>query len=196
MGAISLKYKSKSGNLTAPGDVDPGAMIPLATISVGAGGASSIDFTSIPSVYQHLQIRAIARSNRASANDSMKMTFNSDTTNNYAFHYLYGDGSTAVGDGTANYSSIALLEAAGNNATSGIFGVSIIDILDYSNTSKYKTTRNLGGDDRNGSGLVSLTSGLWQNTNAITTISIIPFTGTSFLQYSHFALYGIKRAGA
>ena len=177
-----------SGHLFAPS----GAYDSIATSTVGSGGTSSITFSSIPSTYQHLQIRAIARTDRAGAVDSIKMRFNSDTTANYAFHYLYGDGSTAVGDAGPNTSYMALLEATGNTATSGIFGAFVTDILDYDNTSKYKTVRNLGGDDRNGSGLMSLTSGLWQSTSAITSITIFPFTGPNFVQYSSFALYGIK----
>ena len=31
----------------------------IATVTVGGGGAASIEFTSIPGTYQHLQIRGI-----------------------------------------------------------------------------------------------------------------------------------------
>jgi hypothetical protein len=66
--------------------------------------------------------------------------------------------------------------------------------LDYANTNKYKTTRSIGGNDNNGSGFVSLISGLWLSTSAISNIEIIPLNGTLWTQYSHFALYGIKGA--
>jgi hypothetical protein len=65
-----------------------------------------------------------------------------------------------------------------------------MDILDYANTNKFKTTRTLEGYDANGSGNVSLTSGLWQSTSAINSITITA-VGT-FNQYSQFALYGVK----
>jgi hypothetical protein len=73
-----------------------------------------------------------------------------------------------------------------------VFGTFIIDILDYANTSKYKTQRGLGGADLNGSGYISFNSGNWRNTNAITSISLTPLYGSQFAQYSSFALYGIK----
>ena len=66
----------------------------------------------------------------------------------------------------------------------------IIDILDYANTSKYKTVRIALGSDRNGSGEVGLFSGLWQSTAAVTTIAIN--CGQNYTTTSQFALYGIK----
>jgi hypothetical protein len=83
--------------------------------------------------------------------------------------------------------------------TGGTFGVSIIDILDYANTNKYKTFRNLNGNDINGTiasvgGYISLLSGLWMKTNAITSLKFAPVNGTTFTQYSQFALYAVKGA--
>ena len=80
------------------------------------------------------------------------------------------------------------------NSTSNVFASNVVDILDAFNTSKYKTIRNLNGDDTNGSGIIALASGLWQNTNAITSISISTNGYGDFSQYSHVALYGIKGA--
>jgi hypothetical protein len=193
MGAISLKYKSKSGNLTAPGDVDPGAFIPIATTTVGVGGSATITFSSIPQEYEHLQIRVMCQINIGDADFGIR--FNSDTGSNYTKHqvYTYGSG-TPIATGTASTSSIPGGVSYSNTANT--FGVAVIDILDYANTSKYKTTRVLTGSDANGSGFIFYRSGVWMNTNAISSISLIQTSGSSFQQYSSFALYGIKRAGA
>jgi hypothetical protein len=196
MASISLKYKSKQGTLTAPGDVDPGAMIPIATVTVGSGGASSVDFTSIPQVYEHLQIRCLVRGDRASTRIDVAMRYNSDSgTNYYAVHALEGNGTSAsaYADSTNNRNIPGYVSAG--SATASVFGTEIIDILDYGNTNKYKTFRSLGGVDVNGSGYISLRSGLWLSTSAISSISFFP-DGGNFAQYSSFALYGIKRAGA
>jgi len=72
-----------------------------------------------------------------------------------------------------------------------IYAVSVIDILDYANTSKNKTIRALDGMDANGSGQVILNSGLWINTAAITSVTL-QASASSFTTASHFALYGIK----
>ena len=165
----------------------------IATVTVGSGGASNVEFTSIPGTYTHLQIRLIARESASVTNDYIYSQFNGDTASNYATHQLSGDGSSA---GAGAFTSIAqnfLQRITGANASSSIFGTMIIDVLDYANTNKYKTIRQLGGFDANGSGLIYFVSGLWQNTNAITSIKITPGQG-NFVQYSHFALYGIKSA--
>ncbi len=66
-----------------------------------------------------------------------------------------------------------------------------LDILDYADTNKYKTCRLLWGQDLNGGGRVALQSANWQKTAAITQIDFSCATG-NFMQYSQFALYGIK----
>ena len=73
-------------------------------------------------------------------------------------------------------------------------GHNLCDILDYKSTSKFKTTRSLGGFDNNGSGIVHFTSGLWRSTNAVSSIKLYPQQGGIFAQYTSIALYGIKGA--
>lgn len=164
----------------------------IQTVAVGSGGQSTISFTSISGTYKHLQIRLIARGNNADLYDSLIFKVNSDTANNYTFHSLGGNGSTPSAGGVNPYGGFRGPEIAGATSTTGIFGVCVADLLDYTNTNKNKTMRMLGGVDRNGSGGISLTSGVWMSTAAITRIDITPVFGSTFVQYSSFALYGIK----
>jgi len=69
--------------------------------------------------------------------------------------------------------------------------VSILDIIDYADTSKYKTVRGFSGSDRNGAGNIFLISGLWLSTSAISTITLTA-DGTNWTTSTTFALYGIK----
>lgn len=163
----------------------------IATSIVGAGGTSAVTFTSIPSTFKHLQVRGIIRSTATGTDANARLRFNSDTGNNYRFHYLGGSGSAAyAGDsGAVSFGYAGLSSAA--SSTSGVFGVQVIDILDYASTSKYKTVRSLNGVDNNGSGYIELDSSLWMSTSAINSLSIF-FTSGNLAQYSHFALYGIK----
>jgi hypothetical protein len=166
----------------------------IATVSVGSGGQSSVAFTSIPSTYKHLQVRAISRSSRndSSAFATWVMNVNSDTGSNYTYHRLYGNGTSAGADGSGVYPSTYFYQMP-TVTTSNIFGVAVWDILDYASTSKNKTIRFLGGSDLNGNGYVSLGSGLWiNNTTAISSISLTIDGGSNFTQYSSFALYGIR----
>jgi hypothetical protein len=164
-------------------------MFPIAMVNVGSAGASFVEFTSIPNTYKHLQVRQITYGTQS---DNCAGQFNSDTGNNYARHFVYGDGSSAAaGAGTSiNYVNFGYVAGA-NSVGASMFSCAVTDILDYSSTSKYKTTRCLAGQDANGSGLMVLYSGLWLNTAAISNIKLFPGSG-SFSQYTQFALYGIK----
>ena len=167
----------------------------IATVTVGSGGSSTISFSSIPSTYKHLQIRAIARDNRADAGtSSLRLQFNSDTGSNYyTNHRITGSGSSAVAGAGATGAFILFTESASGNSTANCFSASVVDVLDYVNTNKYKTTRTLHGADLNdANGAVVFRSGLWMSTSAISTITITHNNGSNLVQYSQFALYGIK----
>jgi hypothetical protein len=160
-----------------------------------ATSTASVTFSSIPATYTHLQIRMIARDDRASStSDSGAFRFNSDSGNNYAYHALIGTGSTATVSAVDTYSRGLIDRLTASTAGASTFGVAVLDILDYANTSKYKTVRILGGYDNNGDGQIVLSSGLWQSTSAISSILIFPNVGSNWVQYSSFALYGIKGA--
>lgn len=170
----------------------------ISTVTVGSGGQSTITFSSIPSTYKHLQLRCSIQQVRSTYGISDGwIQFNSDTSTNYSWHELYGDGSTASAAQTGVSASFAeVSDGMWGTNTGGTFGISIIDILDYANTSKYKTVRALSGVDINGTlagygGRVGMMSSNWRSTSAISSIT---FTGGqgNFTQYSKFALYGIK----
>jgi hypothetical protein len=156
----------------------------IATTTVGVGGASTITFSSIPSTYQHLQIRATYN---FPANANLRMQLNG-ATNNTGLHYIYGDGSSVFAgrDTAGNIISLAV------GVSASTFYVQTLDLLDYANTNKNKVCRHLGGVDLNGSGAVYLASSLYETTSAVSSISITSNNGTNFSQYSSFALYGIK----
>lgn len=166
----------------------------LATYTVGSGGASYIEFAGLPTggQYTHLQIRGIVRSNRSAVEDQIKIQFNTDTGSNYAWHWLIGDGSSASAQNGTSTASPWAIESAGNTATASAFGALVLDVLDFSNTSKYKTLRGLSGYDGNGNGTVILGSNLWMNTSAINSIKLSPIYGSSINQYSQFSIYGVR----
>lgn len=180
----------------------------ISTVTVGSGGVSTIEFTSIPSTYTHLQIRYNGQTARSDFNgDALGMRMNSDGGNNYSFHILRMRENTSTGviaesGATQSQINFGYGSLIGSASSSIFFANGIVDILDYKNTDKYKTVKNLYGTDLNSStsigsvfSVVGFASGLWQNANAITSITLTSAaTGQDFKQHSQFALYGIKGA--
>lgn len=165
------------------------SMFPIATTTAGAGGIAAFDFINIPQTFTHLQLRVFGYSTLSASVDNLALYFNNDTGNNYATHSLYTNGSSALtyaGTSQARFYLPSLFPAA----TTSQFCSAIIDVLDYTNTSKYKTVRTLSGYDANGSGIVGLTSGLWMSTSAISRFS--GGTSANLAQYSRIDLYGIS----
>ena len=186
---LGIMASQISGHLWAP----EGAYDALATVTLSAATAS-VTFAGIPSGYKHLQIRYLAKTSRAAVNDYAKLEINADTTtSNYRSHTLSGSGSAVFAEAHAN-----AIEIGGfpGNTNADMFGVGVLDFLDYANTNKYKTIRTLDGFDQNstatGAGYIALQSGLWMSSSAITSIKITPGTGPNFVTYSSFALYGVK----
>jgi hypothetical protein len=198
MGIRSLKSASISTGTKSSKFWDQSTVLSsyesIATVNVGSGGVSSVSFSSIPSTYKHLQIRGIVRSDRVNSVEGFNYQLNGVSSSSYYYHRLYGDGSAAAADnagglGTGNSTG----QIPASTATANVFGVMVMDILDYQNTNKYKTTRSLLGFDSNGSGTIWFASGLYSaNTNAISSISFYGSSTSNISQYSSFALYGIK----
>lgn len=164
-----------SGRLWEP----QGAYDALSTVTVPSGGLASITFAAIPTGYKHLQIRGFT-------NVGGNIRFNGDTTtSNYRYHALFGTGSGSASATTAANNAYFPADAGGGTGWSA----DIMDILDYSNVTKNKTTRQLGGWDNNGSGTVWFASNLWMSTAAINSITI---SGSTYPQNSQFTLYGVK----
>jgi len=182
MPMLGIMASQISGHLFAPA----GAYDSLATVTLSASTAS-VTFAGIPADYKHLQIRGIL--NISGGDTEAKLTFNSDSTAaNYATHQIVGDGATVTATGAA---SSGFIKTGITNSTANIYGGMVTDILDYANTSKYKTVRTLAGVDLNGNGNMRFASGFYASTSAVTSITLTASSG-NFITYTSFALYGVK----
>lgn len=159
----------------------------IATTTVGAGGATSIDLTSIPSTFTDLVLLLSAR---ASGSDgTLAMTFNGVTTG-YSYRWLYADGSTP---GSNSGSTYYFGRISNSSNTASTFANQIITIPNYSGAANKTLTADAVSENNGTSALQTLIAGSWANTAAITSISMtVPF-GTSFAQHSTASLYGIKK---
>lgn len=167
------------------------------TILNSSVSSVTLDVSSLAALgYTNLQIRAVTRTDRAAADaGDAHMRFNGDTGANYSAHQVYGDGSTA---GSAAYSSQSFMYCTsplGPNNPSTSFTASIHDILEFANTSKYKSMRSLSGGAGYGAGHhapITMWGGSWRSTAAITSITITCAYGANFVANSRFTVYASK----
>lgn len=165
--------------------------IDLIQTTVLSSNQTSITFSSIPSTYKHLQIRAVSM-NTNTNQDHLTLRFNGNSSASYIDRYL-GSGGAAV-ESSSNSASQTAMRLLFSNAYNGstAWAISIIDILDYSSTSKNKTVRLSGGYNwPTQRTRVHLASGAWFNTSAVTSITIAALSD-SLLSASRFSLYGIR----
>lgn len=183
------------GVLASSVEIATGSFESIAT-ATGTGSADTITFSSIPSTFQHLQIRGITRNTTSGIRADFGVRLNGDTGNNYAYHIVTGNGSSASAFGTGSSNNMFVGWTPASSVSSDIVGATIIDILDYTSTIKYKTIRTISGSDFNlgtTDSAIRLSSGLWMNTSAISSVTLrAPFG--SWGTKTTFALYGIKGA--
>jgi hypothetical protein len=164
----------------------------LISTQVLGSSAASVTFSSIPSTYRHLQLRMTLKdSNGGSTMDAAYYTYNGDTAANYAWHYLRGNGS-GVNSSWSNTYANSIRGVATTLFTASAYSAHVMDILDYAQTTKYKTTRLLGGglNSTYSAYEVALNSGLWMSTAAITSVTVGAQSGQTLLSGSRFSLYG------
>jgi hypothetical protein len=184
-----IKYNSMSvGNLPSNEYLIQSHVLDAATAVI------EFNVTGLGSQFRHLQLVTSVRTNRSDADsDPVRIRFNSDTGSNYARHRLIAYLSTNLISGAAtsqNAMFITESAACANNAANIFAGV-VTDILDPFQTNKNKTIRSFGGNHASGWNAVELYSGFWNNTNAVTTITLTPLIGTNFVAGSRFSLYGV-----
>lgn len=163
----------------------------ISTVNLTSTSAS-VTITSIPSTFTHLQLRYVSRTaGYAASAGQAYLYFNDNRSTLYAFHGLYGSGSTPTSDASFNNSEFYTYAHAASNSHAAIWGCTVLDIFDYANSNKFKTTRAYGGYNNNSAGLIVLRSGLWRSTSTITSIVLTPQDG-HWAANSRFALYGIR----
>jgi hypothetical protein len=179
---------SAASNSATP-TVPPSAWDSIATFTA-SGGETTTTFSSIPQTYTHLQLRYTLSTGRY---NSLVLRCNGDTGANYSGHGMWGRENNTKGDyGNVGNDSIYVSYAA--NTPAGYPWIGITDIIDYTNTNKWKVMRGIVGGANNtttGYNGVESNSGMWQNTAAITSLT---FSIGALNAGSKIALYGIKGA--
>lgn len=159
-----------------------------------SSSSTSITFSNLSqyhSTYKHLQLRIVTRNTSNVGTGSLITRFNGDSANNYTYHALRGGGVSVTSEAVAPYNSILTSWNPHGGTDPGNWGVGIADILDWSSTNKNKTVRSFTGV-MSYANICAILSGVWRNTAAITSISIVAEDGNAFAAGSRYSLYGIR----
>jgi hypothetical protein len=159
----------------------------IASATVGAGGAASIDLTAIPSTFTDLKIELSSRLTTAS---EVQVRFNTLTTN-LSDRVLYA----IAGVGTASNTSATIrLATCSSTDTANAFGTAYIYVANYT-SSNYKSVVADSAQENNSSTAYTfyVNVGLWSSSSVITSVNLFPSSG-NFAQYSTATLYGILKA--
>lgn len=160
----------------------------IATVTVGSGGAATIQFTSIPATFTDLLIKLSGRTTHAALADSVYFTFNSSTSN-FSSRILYGDGGSASQFTQARYAG----SQSGSTATASTFASIDLYIPNYAGSNNKSYSVDAVTENNGSTAYAYLAAGLWSDTTAISGITLTPNAG-SFAQYSSATLYGIKNS--
>jgi len=164
--------------------------IPIATVTVGSGGAANIEFTSIPATYTDLVMFLSARTDRANYQDYIKLFFNNSTTSRTNIT-LFANNNTVSSESN---SDMRLGRADAASSTASTFGNCVLYIPNYAGSTN-KSSSSDGVTETNGTqAALAFDANLWSNTSAITSVKVEPGDGTNFVQYSTAYLYGISNS--
>jgi len=158
-------------------------------VVVGAGGQSSITFSSIPSTYTDLIVITSIRTS-STPSGAVTIAFNGSSAS-MTTRAIYGNGSS-----TASYSASNSLGGLVNisTTTSSTFANSQLYIPNYAGSTNKSSSMD-GVSENNATGANAfLNANLWSNTAAITSITLTPEGGDNIVQYSTAYLYGVSNA--
>ena len=160
----------------------------IETVTVGAGDAASIGFTSIPQTYTDLRIVLSLRNSNSSVIADVQ--FNGSSSN-LSSKYLIGSGSAA-----SSLSSGSILRTYGTDPTdytASVFSNLELYIPNYTGSSHKSVVADYVTENNATAGYLGFTSGLWASTSAITQVTIF-VSGGNVKQYSSASLYGILKS--
>jgi hypothetical protein len=165
--------------------------IKIKTITVGSGGSSSIDFTSIPQTFTDLKILISGRA--TSVDTDFFVTFNGSAVAQYNFVQMYGYVSGNGADRGSGQTSLNVGVTSGaSNSSASAFSANEINILNYALSTQYKAVGSLNVTENNGTvAYLNMKQGQWSNNSAITSLSLTCGNGI-WAEYTKVTLYGIK----
>jgi hypothetical protein len=165
----------------------------ISTITVGSGGASNIEFTSIPQTYTDLQILLSCRTAQAAITDDIYMILSGDVTTSYSGRILAGDGTSGSSFSYSASGGAFSGPVAGASATSNTFGNSLITIPNYAGSTNKSISYDAVTETNGTLGRQQIAANLFAKTTAVTSVKFITAASANFVQHSSISIYGITK---
>jgi hypothetical protein len=166
----------------------------ISSVTVGSGGAATIDFTSIPSTYTDLCVKLSCRGSDSATVFSLLLRLNSDSGSNYSYRNLYVDTGNTPRSTSSTTSFIHLWSSPANTTTANTFSNTELYIPNYAGANFKSVSAENQAENNASDAYISMTAGLWSSTSAITSINLLEGSSGVFMQYSTAYLYGISNA--
>ena len=164
----------------------------IQSVTVGSGGASSIEFGSIPQTYTDLHLVISGRSVLAANATAIYMRLNNDTGSNYSRIRLHGNGSGTLNGSSTDNSLIMSVFLDGASSTASVFSNSSVYIPNYAGSTQKSISTDSVTENNATEAYTTFQAGRWTGTAAITSITMLG--DANFAQYTSASLYGIKNS--
>ena len=162
--------------------------IKIASVSVGAGGAANMEFTSIPSTYTDLVVKVSARN--SSTDGAVKISFNGNSSTG-TYRFLQGSGSAASSNNGSAFGYVG--NETSSTDTGSTFGSFDIYIPNAFGTNQKSISTDNVTENNATTAYATLLATLVNLTSAITSLKLEP-SANNFAQYSTATLYGISNS--
>lgn len=180
-----------AGNTTWVDWIPLGGYDSLGSITVPSA-VTTVTMTGIPQGYKNLQLRILARSDRASTETFLYCRINEDTGNNYSRHAFRGSGSAASTDNDVPFAGLALERIPAGSQPANYYGALIVDFPDYAHPQKNKTVNHIGGYSINGTGQVIVETNAWRSNEPIRSLTFTIGDGGNISANTKISMYGIR----
>lgn len=165
------------------------SMTLIQTVTVGAGGAASIEFTGIPQDGTDLKLVVSSRDSGSFIERLLSMQINGDSST-YTSRLLRGDGSS-VASVTFSAAAMRIAFITGNASTANTFGISEIYIPNYTATGNKSISAETVSENKATTAHQAITAGQWSGSGAVTSLQLLL---TLFMEHSTASLYKITKA--
>jgi hypothetical protein len=155
----------------------------IQTVTVGAGGATSITFSGIPSTYNDLVLVVSARA--TSTTKEITMNLNGSAAN-FANAYMTGSGANPQVSATG---TTLIGNACISTDTANAFGNLFLYLTNYSVATSKTFTVESATETMAATAYLQLLGGTWSDTSVVSSLTL---NLANFAQNSTASLYGVK----